>query len=159
MDSESIDLPEESILSSSTSATSFTLQGDDDTSLGDVSLEVDLEDELDNVATDGATSVTGDTDSYSWYFDMEKCEANENHYKEKGTDPRENLSFENKYSEQEENHLEKETYNETIDKFSFGDIDRTPEVEIVDRPVLDTADQTGNEMRLDMTDFNMILQR
>ena len=159
LDSESIDLPEESILSSSTSATSFTLQGDDDTSLGDVSLEVDLEDELDNVATDGATSVTGDTDSYSWYFDMEKCEPNENHYKEKGTDPRENLSFENKYSEQEENHLEKETYNETIDKFSFGDIDQTPEVEIVTKSVLDTADQTGNEMRLDMTDFNMILQR
>ena len=129
-ESNSNEFSEKSSISSSAekslSVTSFTSAGDEETCVSCVT------DELDNVSTD-RTSLTDclDTDSYSWYFDLEQHEKNKDHLEG------------NRYKVPEENELKMTS--------------RIKLEENCEKPL--PAAGGENEMKLDVTGFSIILQR
>ena len=130
-----------SAIERSSSATSVTFQSHDETCATDVSFE-----------DDGVSMTDGvDTDSYSWYFDLENCKEN-----------KKDLQSMDTLSEG----VSEETYSDlggsSNTGLSTGDIpDKIINEEIIANPehVKRGEAKSGNEMILDLTGFNLILQR
>ena len=125
----------------SLSVTSGTSAGDEETCISDPTFEDDLE----NVLTSERTSVTDclDTESYSWYFDLEKNGKKKKHLEG------------NRYEVPTENQLKMTSHDLFCSKIKLEENYEKP----LPAPSSRNTEARENEMRLDVMGFNKILQR
>ena len=130
-----------SAIERSSSATSVTFQSNDETCATDVSFE-----------DDGVSLTDGvDTDSYSWYFDLENCKENEKDLQ--SMDTLSEGASEETYSDRGGSRNTELSTPDIPDKIFKEEIIANPE------HVKRGEAKSGNEMILDLTGFNLILQR